>query len=281
MTVAVMVPAIIAMVTHLSTSSTRGKAIGIYSSVRGFGFGGGSLIGGIVVQYYGFIPAFYMCAFLGLLSTLLIYFYIDETHVSVNSEDQFSKPENSNFQFMILAIAIFMMMAGIMIIFAFLPEYESKLNATKVSLSIAVSAYVLVRVLFQTPVGMLSDKIGRKKVLAYGLLMNVPIIIGLGQVDTISMLIGLRALQGISMAAVETPLMALAVELTGGSAVSSKVSIITASQAAGMALGPILGGILGGYVSFETPFNICGVLMLASFVLVVLKVEEPKQRSSG
>jgi predicted MFS family arabinose efflux permease len=48
-----------------------------------------------------------------------------------------------------------------------------------------------------------------------------------------------------------------------------------------MALGPILGGILGGYVSFETPFNICGVLMLASFVLVVLKVEEPKQRSSG
>ncbi|WP_406661175.1 MFS transporter [Methanolobus sp. ZRKC3] len=276
-TVAAMVPAIVAMVTHFSTTHTRGKAIGIYSSLRGFGFGSGSILGGFIVDQYGFTPAFYACAFLGLLSTLLVYFFVNETYDDSGSADQSLQLQDNNSQFVILAIAIFTMMVGIMVIFAFLPEYETKLNTTKLSLSIAVSAYVLVRVLFQTPVGLLSDRFGRKRILALGLLMNVPIVIGLGQVESIDMLIGLRALQGISMAAVETPLMALAVELTGGSAVSSKISMITASQAAGMALGPLLGGILGGYVSFEAPFNICGIMMILSFFMVLIKIKEPKR----
>jgi len=273
--VAVMVPAIISMVTHLSTSHTRGKAIGLYSSIRGLGFGSGSIIGGFIVDHYSFTLAFYLCAFLGLLSTLLIYFFVDETYGSANDKKQLSKTQKDNYQFTILAIAIFAMMVGIMVIFAFLPEYESRLNATKLSLSIAVSAYVLIRVIFQAPIGILSDKFGRKNILALGLLINIPIIIGLGQVEGIGMLIALRAAQGMSMAAVETPLMALAVELTGGSSVGSKVSIITASQAAGMAIGPLLGGFLGAYVSFETPFNICGIMMLLSFFLVLLKIKEP------
>lgn len=279
-TVAAMVPAIVAMVTHLSTSHNRGKAIGIYSSIRGLGFGGGSIMGGLIVDHYSFTFAFYVCAALGLLSTLLIYFYVDETHNNVTDKRKQSISQSNNSQFTILAIAIFTMMVGIMVIFAFLPEYETKLNATKLSLSIAVSAYVLVRVLFQTPMGLLSDKLGRKRVLAFGLLINVPIIFGLGQVESIGLLIFMRGLQGISMAAVETPLMALAVELTDGSSVSSKVSIITASQAGGMAIGPMLGGILGGYVSFETPFNVCGIMMLFSFFLVLFKVKEPKQNIS-
>jgi MFS family permease len=274
-TVGVAVPAIVALVTHFSTSRTRGKAIGIYSSLRGLGFGSGPIVGGAIVSYYGFVSAFYVCAILGILSTLLIFFFVREPHDSAHKEISEHASGTNDSQFIVLAIAMFMMMVGIMIIFAFLPEYKIMLNASELPLSMAVSAYVFVRVLFQTPMGIISDSVGRKKMVAYGLLLNVPVVIGLGYAGSITELIILRAVQGISMAAVETPVMALAVELTGGKAVSSKVSIITAAQAGGMALGPIMGGLLAGYVSFRTPFYLCGALILMSFFLVLAKVKEP------
>ena len=273
LTVGATVPAIVAMVTHMSTSSTRGVAIGIYSTVRGFGFGIGSIIGGIVSSYYGFVTAFYLCALLGLASLILISFFVSETHDCIQIKKS-SSDSAQGFQFAILSIAMFMMMAGIMIIFAFLPEYETRLNTGQISLSIAVSAYVIVRVLFQTPMGLISDRMGRKRVIAMGLLLNIPIVIGLGHVDNVTQLIILRAIQGISMAAVETPVMALAVDLAGIS-VSSKVSSITASQAAGMALGPIMGGLLAGYISFEMPFYLCAVMLLLSLLLVLVGIKEP------
>lgn len=275
-TVGAAVPAIVAMVTHFSTSRTRGKAIGIYSSLRGLGFGSGPILAGAVMNYFGFGTAFYVCAFLGILSTLLVLFFVHETH-GIVAENNVSSGVSAarDPQFFVLAIAMFMMMVGIMIIFAFLPEYKLTLGASELSLSMAVSAYVFVRVLFQTPMGIISDRLGRKRMVAYGLLLNVPIVIGLGYAGSITELIILRALQGISMAAVETPVMALAVELTGGRAVSSRVSIITAAQAGGMALGPLLGGLLAGYVSFRTPFYLCAALILMSFFLILAKVKEP------
>ncbi|MBN2110783.1 MAG: MFS transporter [Methanosarcinaceae archaeon] len=269
------VPAIVAMVTQLSTSHTRGKAIGIYSSLRGFGFGSGSVLGGLIVNYYDFISAFYACALLGLVSTFSVYFLVKETHEIPAKGGCAKGPPVMDIQFRVLAAAMFMMMAGIMVIFAFLPEYRTRLDASELSLSIAVSAYVLSRVLFQTPMGAISDRMGRKRMVALGLLINVPIVVALGYVETIVQLIILRALQGISMAAVETPVMALAVELTGGSGVGSKVSTITASQAAGMALGPLIGGSLAGYVSFRTPFFLCGALIMLSFLLVLALIREP------
>ncbi len=278
-TVGVAVPAILAMVANFSTSKNRGKAIGIYSSLRGLGFGSGPIIAGFVLKYYGFITSFYVCTVMGILSTLLTLFFVQERE-GEKKQDLRDKNLPNDPQFMVLAIAMFMMMVGIMIIFAFLPEYQEQLNANEFLLSMAVSAYVLVRVIFQTPMGIISDRIGRRNILAYGLLLNVPIVIGLAYVSNITELIALRALQGISMAAVETPIMALAVELTGARNVSSRVSIITAAQAGGMALGPILGGLLAGYVSFKTPFYLCAIFILLSLFLVLTRIKEPKGQLS-
>ena len=57
-TVGATIPAIIAMVTHLSTPATRGKAVGVYSTIRGLGFGLGPVLGGAVATYYSFDTAF-------------------------------------------------------------------------------------------------------------------------------------------------------------------------------------------------------------------------------
>ncbi|WP_370575745.1 MFS transporter [Methanomethylovorans sp.] len=276
-TVGATVPAIVAMVTHFSTSGNRGRAIGIYSSMRGFGYGMGALVGGIVTTYYGFTAGFYLCALLGLISLLLVQFFVGETHNGHEKQTTTTTSQNNgrSAQFYSLAFAMFIIMVGIMIIFAFLPEYEVRLQASELSLSIAVSAYVISRVILQTPMGVLSDRYGRKKLILYGLFLNIPIVLGLGYVTRVEELIVLRALQGLCMASVETPVMALAVDLAGGTSISSRVSFITSAQAAGTAFGPLIGGFLGGYVSFTMPFYVCAIMMAFSLIIVMHQVSEP------
>ncbi|MFA0823422.1 MAG: MFS transporter [Methanomethylovorans sp.] len=280
-TVGATVPAIVAMVTHFSTSSTRGRAIGIYSSMRGFGYGIGAMVGGIVATYYGYTAGFYLCALLGLISLLLVQFFVGETHEQHEKQTVLNRNDADTAQFYALALAMFIIMVGIMIIFAFLPEYEFRLQASELSLSVAVSAYVISRVILQTPMGVLSDRYGRKKLIVYGLLLNIPVVLGLGYVTRVEELIVLRAVQGLCMAAVETPVMALAVDIAGGTSISSRVSFITSAQAAGTAFGPLIGGLLGGYVSFTMPFYVCAAMMAFSLIIVMNKVSEPNWNDKG
>lgn len=279
-TVGATVPAIVAMVTHFSTSRNRGKAIGIYSSMRGFGYGIGAMVGGIVATYYGYTAGFYLCALLGLISLLLVQFFVGETYDRYEKQTISNRDDDDLAQFYALALAMFMIMVGIMIIFAFLPEYQIRLQASELSLSVAVSAYVISRVILQTPMGVLSDRYGRKKLILYGLLLNIPIVLGLGYVTTVEELIVLRAFQGLCMASVETPVMALAVDLAGGTSISSRVSFITSAQAAGTAFGPLIGGFLGGYVSFTMPFYVCAAMMAFSLIIVMNKVSEPNSKDN-
>ena len=280
-TVGATVPAIVAMVTHFSTSSTRGRAIGIYSSMRGFGYGIGAMVGGIVATYYGYTAGFYLCALLGLISLLLVQFFVGETHEQQEKQTVLNRNDADPAQFYALALAMFIIMVGIMIIFAFLPEYEVRLQASELSLSVAVSAYVISRVILQTPMGVLSDRYGRKKLIVYGILLNIPVVLGLGYVTRVEELIVLRTVQGLCMAAVETPVMALAVDIAGGTSISSRVSFITSAQAAGMAFGPLIGGLLGGYVSFTMPFYVCAAMMAFSLIIVMNKVSEPNWNDKG
>ncbi len=276
-TVGATIPAIIAMVTHLSTPSTRGKAVGIYTTIRGAGFGTGPIIGGAIATYYGFNTGFYVCAALGLVSFALVNLLVKETHSNNIEEEQDVDARNGYGSILILAGAMFMMMVGIMMIVALLPEYEVRLEASEFTLGIAVSAYMLARLLFQTPMGSLSDKIGRKKLIVGGLLLSAPLVIGTGYVTTINQLILLRAMQGFTIAAIDTPVIALAADLSGGGEIGSKLSMITTAYAAGMAVGPIFGGLLAGYVTFETPFFVCAALMLISGAIVWKKVSEPQR----
>lgn len=276
-TVGATIPAVIAMVTHISTPETRGKAVGVYTTIRGVGFGLGPIVGGAIAGSWGFNSGFYFCTFLGILSFILVNFFVKETHSSHEpvSEDT---AKNGDISIYSLACAMLMMMVGIMMIVALLPEYELRLEASELSLGFAVSAYIFARLLFQAPLGSLSDRIGRKKLIVSGLFLSIPLVLSMGYVTSIGQLILIRALQGLLVASIDTPSMALAADLSDGSSLSSRLSIITTAQAGGMAFGPIFAGFLAGYMGFVTPFYACAVLMFLAGFVVMKKVNEPEKQ---
>ena len=60
----------------------KGRALGLYRSIRDYGYFTGALILGLIVKSVGFAPAFYVTSSLILVGSLLTFFFVRETRPS-------------------------------------------------------------------------------------------------------------------------------------------------------------------------------------------------------
>ncbi len=278
MSVGIFIPATMAIIAHHSTRETRGRTMGMYSTLRGAGFGLGPVVGGAIATYYSFETAFYVAAILGVISFVMVKLLVAEVggEVSKNMHPTAGDEQHKSAMrsIIMLASAMFVMMMGVMMIVALLPVYKTRLNASEFMLGLTISAFMLSRLVFQIPIGILADKIGKKRIIVVAMLASIPLVIMMAYVTTINQLIAIRLVQGITTAAIDTPAMALVADLAGGHNVASKMSYITTAFAGGITIGPLMGGALSGYVSFESPFYATGILMLLAALLISRNVHE-------
>ncbi|MDB2705469.1 MFS transporter, partial [Pseudomonadota bacterium] len=101
-------------------------------------------------------------------------------------------------------------------LFMILPVFSLAANqyegATPISIGLAIGAYGLTQALLQIPFGMLSDRIGRKRVITIGLLLFAAGSVVAASADSIYMVIAGRLLQGSG--AIAAAIMALTADLT-------------------------------------------------------------------
>lgn len=258
------IPSLMSMLSNLSIPGTSGRVIGMHATIRGIGFGTGPIVGGAVATYYGYTTGFYFCAVMGALSLLLVSLFVKDTP----NESKVRAPINISKNILVISGTVFTMMVGTMTVVALLPEFEGRLGASQLSLGIMISVFMLARLVFQIPMGAISDLLGRRRIAIIGLAASSLLIISLGYVTTVNELIFIRALQGFAAAAVNTPLVALAAEVAESNNIGHSMGYIMGANAGGMALGPLFGGILAGYLTFVTPFYVCAVLMLLSAFLI-------------
>jgi len=94
-----------------------------------------------------------------------------------------------------------------------------------------------------------------------------------GVITTPPAMIALRFLQGLSVAAVFAPSLALAGELAGEGKSGSTLSILTMGFGLGIAVGTLLSGILVGF-GFVVPFAVATVGGAVGLGLVYTQVPE-------
>jgi len=268
--VGVMVPAILAMLTNVSTQDSRGRSIGIYSTIRGIGPAVGPATGGIIAGAMGYGAGFYACAVLGLVSLLLVKILVKETHetralgISDGEADRATDGEIKLFVY-----ATFTTMLAIMIVATLLPVYELHLDASVGGLGISLSAYFSARLLFQTPIGILSDRIGKRNMVVAGLCITSLLLLGMAHVTSISQLFALMFVAGITSATVNVPSLASGADLASPGMIGQQMSLFPMASAIGMVIGPMLAGIFATQFGFASPFYICAGLMVAVGVLIM------------
>lgn len=165
-------------------------------------------------------------------------------------------------------------MLGLFMMFPVLSLFAGHIpGATPLLIGLAISIYGLSQALLQLPLGLLSDRIGRKKIIIIGLIIFCcGSVIAATANDIYILLIG-RALQGSG--AIAATLIALVADLTQEVHRTKAMATIGASIAVAFGIAITLGPLIASYIGVSGIFWGMAGLALAATLVVIFIVPNP------
>jgi MFS family permease len=176
-----------------------------------------------------------------------------------------------------LNVSVFLLMVGVGLIVALLPQRIMNLSASVSDVGILASAYAIPSVLLQIPIGNLSDRFGFKSFLVGGYLLCGLTGFLYFFADTPNLYFGGRFLQGIA----EVPIWALAPALLSVQYASDKgkfMGIYNASLHCGLTLGGVMSIIIFRIWQGNEPFLLFAVMSILGGLITTLFVKNPNQK---
>jgi EmrB/QacA subfamily drug resistance transporter len=154
-----------------------------------------------------------------------------------------------------------------------LPSIGKELHANAISLGWVISSFLLSSAIFLLPFGRLGDIIGRKKIFTSGILLftlSTFLIIFSGSITT---LIILRVLQGISSALIFGTSMAILTSVFQPGERGKAIGINITATYLGLSLGPVIGGLLTHYFGWRSIFAFLVPFGIVSLILIQRKIK--------
>lgn len=165
-------------------------------------------------------------------------------------------------------------MLGLFMILPVFALYAEDLQgATPALAGLAIGIYGMTQALLQIPFGLVSDKIGRKPVIIFGLLVFALGSTVAASADTITMVIVGRALQGAG--AIAAAVMALTADLIREEHRVKAMAMIGMSIGASFALAMVLGPVLNTWIGVPGIFWLTAILAVGGIGVIVLIVPTP------
>ncbi len=156
-------------------------------------------------------------------------------------------------------------------VFALYAETMEGVSSTQIGL--AIGAYGLTQAILQLPFGMLSDRIGRKPIIAAGLLIFAVGSVVAAMASTIEGVILGRALQGAG--AIAAAVMALAADLTQEEHRTKAMAVMGMSIGFSFVVAMVAGPILNHWIGVPGIFALTAALALGGIVLLYVVVPTP------
>jgi len=189
------------------------------------------------------------------------------------TNDKMTPPERR--AAMSLAGIFALRMLGLFMILPVFSLYAHNLRGvTPTLIGIAIGVYGLTQALLQIPMGVLSDRIGRKPVILGGLVLFAVGSVVAAMADSITMVIIGRALQGSG--AIAAAITALAADLTREEHRTKVMAIIGTSIGVAFAISLISGPILNHWIGVPGIFWLTAVLAVVAMWVVAFRVPQPQ-----
>ena len=146
-------------------------------------------------------------------------------------------------------------------------------------IGLAIGIYGLAQALLQIPLGMLSDRIGRKPVIAGGMLVFALGSFIAGASDDIGWIIFGRAVQG--MGAVSSAASALLADVTRDSVRTAAMTLLGMGIGASFILALVLGPVVAGWIGVDGIFQATAISALLAIPLVQWWVPDAPRASAA
>ncbi|MFP5307487.1 MAG: MFS transporter [Gammaproteobacteria bacterium] len=171
-------------------------------------------------------------------------------------------------------IGMFMVLPVFALYAADLPE-----PAQGWQIGLAIGVYGLTQAILQVPMGMASDRFGRKPVIVTGMLIFAAGSWLAGSTQEIGWIIAGRALQGAG--AVSSAVAALLADVTRESVRTLAMAVLGAGMGLAFVLALVLGPVVSGVIGVDGIFLMTGVLALLSLPVLLLGVPTPEIASGN
>ena len=275
---ALTIPATVALVSEVGDAASRGGNFGVFNTFRLIGFGFGPFVAGGVQQLYGFTAAFAVAVVSAGAGFLLVTLLVedpaeaeaaatDDVSLSIRGENSLLDPTFA------LGVATVVMAMGLALFATLEGPINERLDQGAFLFGAQFGAAVLANVLFQAPIGAASDRFGRRPFIVWGFVLLVPATAVQGYVDTSVTMLAARSVQGVAVAMVFAPSLALVGDLAGRGQSGSTLAVLTTGFSLGVAIGPLVSGVLVA-VGYAVPFLAVAGLGLLALLLVYTQVPE-------
>jgi multidrug resistance protein len=175
----------------------------------------------------------------------------------------------------LIFLTLFIDMVGFGIVIPVLPLYAegTRIGATPSQLAWVVGIYSLLQLVCAPLFGQLSDRIGRKRVLAGSILGTAIGFLVLGSATNVWMLLLGRMIDGASGGNISTAMACIA-DVTTKENRSRNMGLVGAAFGLGFVIGPAIGGILSKHISLAAPFYFAATLAFINAALVMIRLPE-------
>lgn len=176
-----------------------------------------------------------------------------------------------------LAAVYGLRMLGMFLILPVFALYAPTLEGgeSKVWIGFALGAYGLTQALLQLPLGMASDKYGRKKIIYIGLMVFAAGSFMAAVASDIYWLTFARALQGAG--AVSAAVIALLADLTRDEVRTRAMAMIGMTIGLTFAVSMVLGPVLAELIGVDGTFTLTGILTILAMGAIVFLVPNPEK----
>ena len=263
-----------ALIAESSETSVRGRSFGFHRALDTLGAVVGPLLALLAVHFLDnkFRLIFFLAFIPACIGILLLLFFVEEKKKEANSSPVF----NFNWHNLNPAFKIFLLIS---FIFALGNSSDAFLILRAQNLGLSLSLVVLVYVLFNftyaifsTPAGIISDKIGPKKVLLTGFLLFSAVYLFFGLAFSSLFLWFIFPIYGIYMALTEGVGKAYISNLVPQEKTGTAFGIYQTTIGLCTFFASLIAGLLWTYIGVSAPF-IYGSLMaiISAFLFIVLE----------
>ena len=258
-----------ALIAESTNRSVWGRAYGFQRAMDGMGSILGAVLAFILLPILGFKNIFLFAFIPGIIAVMII-FFIKETPLS-NKKQKKSPTLKISFSTLPFNLKLFIATSFIFTLghfgIAFMLLRAKQISDSTQTAILFYIIFYLIYTLCSTPLGMLSDKIGRKSVIGAGYLMFAILCICLYFDTTLVVLMILFAFYGIIYASIDGVQRAFVVDLSPKHLKGTALGTFHTAIGFAALPGGLIAGTLWDKIDPQATFFYAGILTLISFMM--------------